>query len=366
MGLFSDIFAGRSLEAVLARVRQKLAAADLEEATRLVEKGLEHYPAAEPLRELRAVIRRAQGSAGLSSLKEQVARDEDPLAFEQLIAHYAGTNMPAEARRTAETYAKAHPDRDTPHMLLGEMLLQSFFEDLQSRDAQAARDHLVRAARLNSQALKPRLLLAELYFCCGADCALGTVADALARIDPDDDVIKPVIEAARAVRKDEGRESLEALFAQVEVDGALKREPTAWPLRTRRSRDQRVKEERAQAAARRLVERSEADEVVIVRRTGTLVAHSGGEAGHWTSEDGGEVHPEQGIAGVAAAVARSLGRQVRELDLGAFKRCTIEGPFGVVIVGETAGVVAAVKSRPGHEPHRVWERLTVALEGGAR
>lgn len=366
MGLFSDIFAGRSLEAVLGRVRQKLASADLEEASRLVEKGLETYPGAEPLRELRAVVRRAQGSAGLSSLKEQVARDEDPLAFEQLIAHYASTNMPAEARQAADAYAKAHPDRDTPHMLLGEMLLQSFFEDLQSRDAQAAREHLVRAARLNSQALKPRLLLAELYFCCGADCALGTVADALARIDPDDDVIKPVIEAARAVRKDDGRESLEALFAQVEVDGVLKREPTAWPLRTRRNRDQRVKEERAHAAARRLVERAEAEEVVIVRRTGALVAHSGGEAGHWTSEEGTEVLPDQGIPGIASAVARSLGRQVRELDLGAFKRCTIEGPFGVVIVGEAAGVVAAVKSKPGHEPHRVWERLTVALEAGTR
>ena len=138
VGLFSDMFAGRSLEAVLARIRHKLASADLEEASRLVEKALETYPGAEPLRELRAVVRRAQGSAGLSSLKEQVARNEDPLAYEQLIAHYASTNMPAEARHSAEAYAKAHPDRDTPHMLLGEMLLQSFFEDLQSRDAQSA------------------------------------------------------------------------------------------------------------------------------------------------------------------------------------------------------------------------------------
>ena len=30
------------------------------------------------------------------------------------------------------------------------------------------------------------------------------------------------------------------------------------------------------------------------------------------------------------------------------------------------GVVAALKHRPGHEPHRVWERLYVALEGGSR
>jgi len=366
LGLISDIFAGRSLEAVLVRIRQKLAAGDLPEAARLVEKGLERYPEAEPLRELRTVVRRAQGSASLATLKEQVARDQDPLAHEHLIAHYAELNLPAEARAAAEAYAKAYPDRDTPHLMLGEMLLQSFFEDLQSRDAQSARDHLVRSARLNSQALKPRLLLAELYFCCGADCALGTVSDALARIDPDDDVIKPVLEATRAVRKTDGRENVEALFARVEVDGALKREPTAWPLRTKRNRDQRVKEERAHAAARGMVERSEAAEVAIVRRSGSLVAHSGGPQGHWTSEAGVETHVEAGMPGIASAVARTLGRQVRELDLGAFKRCTIEGPFGVVVVGEAAGVVAAVKTTPAHEPHRVWERLTVALEGGSR
>jgi hypothetical protein len=59
-------------------------------------------------------------------------------------------------------------------------------------------------------------------------------------------------------------------------------------------------------------------------------------------------------------------RQVRELDLGALKRCTVQGPFGTILVGEVGGVVAAVKHRPGQEPHRVWERLCVALEGGRR
>jgi hypothetical protein len=366
VGLFSDILAGRSLDAVLGRVRQRLTAGDFEEAARQVEKGLERYPDAEPLRELRHVVRRAQASKGLTALKEQVARNDDPLAHEQLIALYQDVGMPAEASRAAEAYALAHPDRDTPHLMLGEMALQRFFEDLQARDAMGAREQLVRAARLNSQALKPRLLLAELYFCIGADASLGVAVDALARIDPDDPVILPVIEAARAVRRHDARENLEALVAQVEVDGALKREPTAWPLRTRRNRDQRVKEERAQAAARRLVESSDAEEVVVVRRTGALVAHSGGDVGHWTSEDGGETHPEQGVPGIAAAVARTLGRQVRELDLGAFRRCTIQGPFGSLVVGEVGGVVAAVKHRPGHEPHRVWDRLVVALEGGRR
>ena len=103
-----------------------------------------------------------------------------------------------------------------------------------------------------------------------------------------------------------------------------------------------------------------------MRRSGVTITHVGGDAATTPPPAEGEAPAEHGLPGLAAAVARGLGRQVRELDLGAFRRCTIEGPFGVLIVGEVAGVVAAVRHRPGHEPHRVWERLTVALEGSAR
>jgi hypothetical protein len=358
-----DLFGGSSLDALVARARQKLASSDFDEAHRLVARGLERFPDAQALRETRLTIRRAQARAGMQSLKDQIQRDDDPVAHEQLIALYQEVDMPAEARRAAQAYAQAHPDRDTPHLLLGEMLLQSYFEDMQARDAHPAQEHLLRAARLNAEALKPRLLLAELYFCCGADQALAVVAGALERIAPDDDTIKPVLEACRAVPRPEGKESVEALFARVEVEGALVREPTAWPLRTRRNRDQRVKDERMQVAVRRVVGRGEAEEVAIVRRNGALIAHAGGEGTETLDPTAEDRVPEKGLPAVAAGVARTVARQVREFDLGAFKRCTIQGPFGIVVVGEVGGVLAAARHRAAVEPLRLWERLTVALEG---
>jgi hypothetical protein len=358
-----DLFGGSSLDALVARAKQKLAASDFDEAHRLVAKGLEKFPDAQALRETRLTIRRAQARAGMQSLKDQILRDDDPHAHEQLIALYQEVDMPAEARRAAQAYASAHPDRDTPHLLLGEMLLQSFFEDMQARDAHPAQEHLLRAARLNAEALKPRLLLAELYFCCGADQALSTVAGALERIAPDDETIKPVLDACRAVPRPAGKELVEALFARVEVEGALVREPTAWPLRTRRNRDQRVKDERMHVTARKVVSRGEAEEVAIVRRNGALIAHAGGEEGQQAEPSAEDVVPEKGLPGVAAGIARSVARQVREFDLGSFKRCTIQGPFGIVVVGEVGGVLAAVRHRSAIEPLRLWERLTVALEG---
>ncbi len=363
MGLL-DLFGGRSLDSWVARARQKLASGDFDVAQRLVEQGLERFPGAEALRETHLTIRRAQARAGVQSLKDQIARHDDPLAHEQLIALYQEVDMPAEARRAALAYAQAHPDRDTPHLLVGEILLQAFSEDFQARDAHGAHEHLQRAARLNAEALKPRLLLAELYFCSGADRSLSIVAEALARLAPEDDVIAPVLEASRAVARPEAREDLDALVARVEVQGGLVREPTAWPLRTRRNRDARLKDERLLAAARRLAERADAEEVAVVRRSGVLVAHASAD-GPATEPDGESV-PERGLPGVAAAVARTMVRQVREFDLGAFRRCTIAGPFGQVVVGEVAGVMAAGRARAGIEPHRLWERLTLALDGSKR
>jgi hypothetical protein len=358
-----DLFAGSSLDALVARAKQRLGTGDFDEANRLVTRGLEKYPDAQALRETRLTIRRAQARAGMQSLKDQIARDDDVHAHEQLIALYQEVDMPAEARRAAQAYAGAHPDNDTPHLLLGEMLLQAYFEDMQARDAHPAQEHLLRAARLNPQALKPRLLLAELYFCCGADQALSVVAAALERLAPDDEAIKPVLEACRAIPRPAGKESVDALFARVEVQGELLREPTAWPLRTRRNRDQRVKDERMLASARRLVARSEAEEVAIVRRSGALIAHAGGEETQQVDPSAEDKVPEKGLPGVAAGIARTVARQARELDLGAFKRCTIQGPFGIVVVGEVGGVLAAARHRAGVEPLRLWERLTVALEG---
>jgi hypothetical protein len=366
LGLLTDLFAGRSLEAYVARARQRLQAGDFDEAARLVEQGLARFPDAEALREVRLSIRRAQGRAAIRSLREQVERDDDPLAHEQLIALYLELDMHGEARRAAQGYAQAYPDRDTPQLLLGEMLLQAFFEDLQARDAQAARDHLVRCARLNTQAIKPRLLLAELYFCTGADRALATMADALDRLAPDDEVIRPVVEASRSVARADGRENVEALFAQVEVQGNLVREPKAWPLRTRRNREQVLREERAVESGKGLVERGEIEELVVVRRSGTLVTHVGGDVGPEPLSPTHDVVPQHGLPAVVAGLARDLSRQVRELDLGTLRRCTIQGPFGVVVLGELGGLVAAVRHKASHEPHRVWERLTVALQGGSR
>ncbi|MDJ0976701.1 MAG: hypothetical protein QNJ98_19755 [Planctomycetota bacterium] len=381
MGRITDLFASRSLEAALKRARQRLAAGDFDNALRAVDAGLEKFPEAEALREIQLTIRRVQARSGMQDLKRRIAESKNALAFEELIKLYYEVDMLEEARRTARAYHEAHPDKDSPHLLLGEMYLQTFFEDLQARDAHMAHDHLLRAARLNQSAVKPRLLLAELYYCVGAAKALHVVGRALERINSEDDAILPVLEAIAAVGDPNATDSVDGLFAKVEVDGKLSREPTAWPLRNRRNRDAQLREERTMTLVQRMVRDSIADEIVVLRRNGTPLVHAQLEAQESDSAEpteapsGGKrrrrvsLHTEMvdeasGLVGVVRTVARTISQQAREFDLGAFKRCAIEGPFGHVVVGRVSNVITGVHraSRSG-ESTRLWERVAVKLDG---
>jgi hypothetical protein len=300
----------------------------------------------------------------MQSLKTKIARERDPHAYEQLIQLYLEVDMPEEALREMRSYALAHPDRDTPHLLLGEAHLQSFFDDLLARDAHAANEALLKAARLNAEAVKPRLLLAELYFCVGADRLLAGLAAALERFVPDDQALEPVVQALRAVATTTGAETLDGVFERVEVRGALVREATAWPIRNRRNREAGLTEERSRSAAERLVERGTAEEVVALRRGGGLLAHAAVEGIELVAPDAPETQ-EAGMVGIARAVARRVAPQAREFDLGAFRRCTVQGAFGVIVVGEAGGLVVGARARVA-DPARLWERVMLGFDGEGR
>ena len=366
----SDIFAGRSISAYVKRARQRLAMGDFDEANRLVVKGLEKFPGSQMLRETQLTIRRAQARMGMQELKARIVRDKDPVAYEQLIQLYREVVMRQEARRTAEAYAHAYPDRDTPHLLLGEMDLEAFFQDLQARDAHSAHDHLLRAARLNTEAIKPRLLLAELYFCVDARRSLAIVAHALKRVAPEDETVQEVMDAVADVADRDAEEKLDGLFERIEVESKLAREPSAWPLRNRRNREAQLEEQRARKAAMRVVMQETAAEVVVLRRNGTLLAHVDKDSKELLSEDEETATPvrddEDGLVHVVRTVSRTISKQVREFDLGAFKRCSVQGDFGLIVIGRVGNVLAGARRTFGVEPLRLWERVTVNLEDASR
>lgn len=354
MAFIRKVFGPPSLVAVERRARTRLAAGDFERAQHIVKEGLQDYPGARVLEDIGFTIRRAQARAGIRSLRRRLERDGAPRAYEELIALYLELGMLTEARREATDYAVSHAGRDTPHLLLGEMSLRRFLDELQARDAHEARDRLHRAAQLNAQAIKPRLLLAELYYCVGADRALFAMAAEIESLAGETSDLEPVLAQVRDLDRPSGPEALDGLFERVEIEGRLHREPGTWPIDLRHSPASEVNEERARRATERLVTEGTASEVVLLRHSGSLIAHAGG----------GEADAKgQGLVGVARTVAQTVSHYARDLDLGAFKRCTIQGEFGLVAVGDLAGIVAGARWRRSPEPQRLWARIALAVEG---
>jgi hypothetical protein len=357
-----DFLGSRSLDAVLAKARKCLGAGDFDEALKIVGKGLERFPSAAILRDTGHQIRRAQARAGMQALKDRIAGDKDADAYEQLIALYKEVGMPEESVRLTDGYALAHPEMEAPHLLRGEQALDAFFSDLRASDGRLAIDHLMRAGALHPDSLKPRMFLAEIYFGIGADKALLGQAAAIERLAGDDEVVRPVITALRDVAKPTPSENIDALLAKVEVAGALVRDPSTWSARRRKGIAGSQDSGRVQAGLDKLVREGHAEEAVAIDRTGALLGTTTPAAAPAT--DGAPApDAESALAGVARAVVRTIKVQARELELGAFRRFVVEGPFGVMVVTDAAGGVVAAKGRRGTDPLRLSERLAVALDG---
>jgi hypothetical protein len=369
LGFLSDLFAGRSLESMLERARRLLATGEFDEALAVVAKGLEKVPDALVLRETGQAIRRAKGRSGMSSLLTRIDADGDPVAFEELIALYRETGMVAEQVRLTDRFVVEHPDRELPHLLRGEQGLEDFFADLRARDGRLAIDHLLKAGALHPDSLKPRLLLAEIYYAIGADRALLGQAAAIERLAGDDEVVRPVVAALREAAQPAATEAIDALLAKVEVSGAVVRDPSTWSSRRRKGIAGEADGARVKRSLERLVRDDGAQEAVVIDRAGATLAtvdeRSLATAGPEAPSDEATEAPEAtGLAGVARVVARTIKVQARELEMGAFRRCVVEGPFGVMVVADAAGGVVAARGRRGTDPHRLAERLAVAVEGG--
>jgi hypothetical protein len=367
VGRFTSWFGSRSVTSFVERARQKMAAGKLDDAARVVQAGLEQFPDSNSLLDLELSLRRARAHKTMRRLEGRIQATGDPLAFEELVSLYLELQLPAEARRRAEAYCEAHPQRDTPHLMLGEMDLQAFLEELSARHGHAAHEHLLQAANLNAMALQPRLLLAELYFCVGADRSIARLLESLQQMAPETPAMTAAFEIMQSVADPEAEERVDGLFERIEVCGELVRDPDDWPLSSRSRRRAQVDEDRADPVVQGLVEEGVMDEVAILRRDGSLITHAnalgvrgGGEEGGGTALQPGS--PEARFIDVVRTVSRKVFPHAGEFDMGKFKRCTIQGAFGSVVVGRIGNVMVGVRTRWTAEPARTWERLAVELE----
>jgi hypothetical protein len=374
------LFGGRSVTALVERGRQKLANGRLEDAARIVEGGLERYPSSSGLLDLRLSIRRARAHKTMRRLEQRIEMNGDPIAYEELIRLYQELELPDEARRMAETFVDEHPQRDAPHLILGEMLLQLFLDDLQARHGHRSHEHLLQAANLNGLAVSPRLLLAEFYFCIDARKSLAMMRESLERMAAETGAMEAAFAVMDGVADANAEERLDGLLERIEADGRLRRDPTDWPLSNRQGVSSELNEQAADDVVRKLIAKEEVDEVVLLRRDGSVATHASPLGMHGDvranaaeSEDDetagtllgapvAHAEPEGGFVDVVRTVSGKVFPQAREFDMGKLSRCIIRSRQGNVVVGKVGNVTVGARGAAAREPERMWERLAHALE----
>lgn len=373
MGRLTDLFISRSVSTFVERARRKMAAGKLEEAARILKRGIECYPTASTLRDLQLSVRRARAHVTIRNLEVRIEDHGDPHAYEELIDLYQRLELPEEARRRALAYVENYPDRDAPHLILGSMHLDSFIEDLCARHGHKAHEHLLQAAGTNAMAVHPRMLLAELYFCIGADHSLAVTMQAIEKLAPDPAEIQTAMDVVRQLAAGKKEDRLDGIFERIECDGRLVRAPEDWPLSKRRSSVSTLQEEEADGALMDLVSGGAAEELVVMRRDGSVMSHVTPTGLRGESGNGGVTGPgpgDQGLVGVLRTVSSKVLPQATEFDLGKFRRCTIQGRFGNVVIGRIDHLLVGARGQSADEPLRLWKRVCRALEhprdGGGR
>jgi hypothetical protein len=195
----------------------------------------------------------------------------------------------------------------------------------------------------------------------------------------------------------EAGEDVPDLFMRAELEGHLARAPEDWPLSKRsKSPTPHVAEEASDPVLQGLIEAGVVDEAVLLRRDGSVVSHAG-VTGFRTDEDPSDETPRtegscaprtegscaprtegscaprtegscaaSGILEVVRCVSRSVFPRAREFDMGRFRRCTIQGRFGNVVVGRVGDVLVGIRGPVSDEPGRMWDRVAQELEATAR
>jgi hypothetical protein len=207
----------------------------------------------------------------------------------------------------------------------------------------------------------------------------------LERMAADTGALESAFAVMAQVADPEAEERLDGLLERIEVEGTLRRDPADWPLSNRRACAAELREDEADNVVRGLIEDGTVDELVLLRRDGSLVTHASplgihGDDGASQPAPGndGSSYDEQAGTLIGAASPRATNKasfvdvvrtvsgrvfpQAREFDMGKLSRCTIRSRQGTVVVGKVGNVVVGARGAASSEPERIWERVAQGLE----
>ena len=338
--------------ATLGALAEKyIAVGRLDDAYKTARQGQELFPTSERLASICTFARKQRHQSEIRRLRMEMADRPSPTTFSHLAEIYRDLGNLETALHICEECIQLFPLNENPYLIIGEVRLSRFFQDLIAHDGLEAEKQLRRVSKLNNQNLKAWLLLGQLYYSIGAVDALSSVLEEVRKLSPGNKEVEKFVRVITSRppevpppidSEDDDLErdlSVGELLRAVEAHACLPNEPRHFP-----SGRFRGTASVAPVTARLDVESLKHGLGDISSRPGienTLILDRDGEPLADCS-DPDSLTRKQFTELITEILATSEDAS-RRMDVGTLRWCTVEGAFGGVTITKVKNISLGVK-----------------------
>ena len=308
-----------------ALIKKLIQTGDEERALQEAEQAKLQFPDSDEIFDLYSRLKKAQVHVQIENLKKITEERPTPAAYAQLAEIYKDLREEENSLKYCRQAIEKFPNDDSPYLIMGELRLQRFYKDLLIKDGQIAIENLEKAAELNNKNYKALVTLSKIYLQIGAISKSREKLRAILKFAPEDDNIKKMLEVSNKVSKP-SHEDVDILLQVVEDQRKL------YYNLGEKKEEQKIDLTSLLPIFQNALESLKETEclacVLICDIEGNLIAH----------------HAREGIDlntyyEIASSIYQTVQDSSRQMDIGRFQRCQIEGDFGSIHIAGSEGVV---------------------------
>lgn len=309
-----------------------LAMGDSDRAYAVAEEGLKDFPTNERLRSLRRLIQKENLRERVKGLSQSIRRRPDPYLYARLAEVFRQLGELNKAELIAEECKARFPCDENPYLVIGEIRAGRFKKGLMARDGRMAIENLERAVSLNSDNLKGRMLLAELYAALGANSRALPHLLHLAEATPDDERIRSLISEVGSRPVEEGD-------FNVLLRTAERKRKTLYSFYNGEVRAPSNSPESSRVMNRDKIRQSAAA-LFGIRDIRALYVASDDIGAVEVKED--QTLNSKGFTESASKILKAAEASSRKMDIGGFSKGFLEGAFGRIVLRRTQKLEVAL------------------------
>jgi len=307
-----------------------IACGKTDDARKVAERGLRRFPTSERLSSICTFAKKERMQHEIRRLRDQIEENPTPAAYTRLAEIYRSLASHDAALRTCEDCLERYPLNENPYLIIGEIHLERFLRDLTASDGLQAEAQLRRVARLNGQNLRAMLLLARLYHAVGAVDELRSTLDLIQGLAADLPELEQIEAGLDSVPDQDENLSAAERIRRIEITGEFPKMPQEFPdmgitrMLGGPSSEVRLDVEGLRSHLREVADTPGVKNSIILDRDGDTLADIGVEEGLTRKQ----------FADMVAEVLKTAEDAARRMDMGSFRWCTVEGPFGGIAISK--------------------------------